>query len=171
MIRKKIVSGHGCHNFNWGTGLWEWDGWKTEIFSYSELQQIGMLTILQRLTSALRQLRDGTRYGMTQSEGNQVQNHVDGTLHRMMWQNCKILCKDVWHFVYGFLKTYPWLMTINQMGKVTHSFSLPKQKQADSTSTFLNLRDHQAPAICWFIGYCASSLSVYKHQPPDSMHQ
>lgn len=130
------------------------DGWKTEIFSYSELQQIGMLTILQRLTSALRQLRDGTRYGMTQSEGNQVQNHVNGTLHRMTWQNCKILCKDVWHFVYGYLKTYPWLMTINQMGKVTHSFSLPKQKQADSTSTFLNLRSSSScnmliyPLLC-----------------------
>lgn len=55
-----------------------------EIFSYSELQQIGMLTVLQRMTSTLRQLRDGTRYGMTQSEGNQVQNHVNGTLHRMM---------------------------------------------------------------------------------------
>lgn len=60
-------------------------GTEKQILNYPKLQQIGTWTILQRIMSTLRHsCCDGTRCGMTQSEGNQVQNHVNGTLHRMM---------------------------------------------------------------------------------------
>lgn len=156
-------SGYGhnwIHFWGWGTC------WKTDLkLLKTATNWNGDHSSENNAYYSQTQLRDRTRCGMTRSEGNQGHNHVNGTLHRMMWQNCKILCKDVCHFVYGELKTYLWLVTINQMGEVAHPFSLPEQKQADSepgSSGVLDTTDHPP---------CIGITAVLVHQSASTTNQ
>lgn len=106
-----------------------------------------------------------TEPGMAWHNVNQGQDHVNGTLHRMMRQNCKILCKDAGRFVYGDLKTYLWLVTIDQMGEVTHPFSAWAKASWPCRSSLADFGEHQHN---WPLRRSANTVPAHHTQQRDS---
>ena len=165
MIRKKIGSGHGCHNFKLGGGGAHW---KTDIELLKIATNWNVGHSSENNVYSQTQLCDGIRYGMTRSEGNQVQSHVNGTLHRMMWQNCKILCKDVWRFVYGHLKTYLWLVTVRWAKVHIHSLCLGKSKLTQNLNLPRLRRLSTASPVLPYESLPSRFARLQKQHPPHT---